>query len=135
MDTSFPPSPQWCQPHSACLCCVSEDAGWLLYSFNNVIHVINPFTLKYQGVLHNGHTAKINAIASRPLAPPVNPEKQGVIVVDPSLSNDLDHFLGTNGSHHPKATNSFNSSDKSDQTCASNTYAEDSVPQRMLLAS
>ncbi|KAF8933454.1 Gem-associated protein 5 [Dissophora ornata] len=69
MDTSFPPSPQWHQPHSACLCCLSESAGWLLYSLNNSIHILNPFTLKHQGILRNGHTARINAIASRPTKP------------------------------------------------------------------
>ncbi|KAF9111782.1 Gem-associated protein 5 [Mortierella sp. AM989] len=67
MDTAFPPSPQWHQPHSACLCCISEDEGWLLYSLNNSIHILNPFSLKYQGIMENGHTARINAIASRPL--------------------------------------------------------------------
>ncbi|KAF9352015.1 Gem-associated protein 5 [Mortierella sp. NVP85] len=82
MDTVYPPSPQWYQPHSACLYCHSEDAGWLLYSFNNLIHVINPFTLKYQGVLQDGHSAKIHSIASRPLIP-VDP-KQG----DRGRSND-----------------------------------------------
>ncbi|KAF9347106.1 Gem-associated protein 5 [Mortierella sp. AD094] len=66
MDTAFPPSPQWHQPHSACLCCISEDAGWLLYSLNNSIHILNPFTLKYEGIMENGHTARVNAIASRP---------------------------------------------------------------------
>lgn len=69
MDTVYPPSPQWYQPHAACLCCLSEDAGWLVYSFNSLIHVINPFTLKYQGMLQNGHTAKITTIASRLLTP------------------------------------------------------------------
>ncbi|KAG0018801.1 Gem-associated protein 5 [Entomortierella chlamydospora] len=66
MDTAFPPSPQWHQPHSACLFCISEDAGWLLYSLNSSIHILNPFTLKYEGIMDNGHTAKINAIAPRP---------------------------------------------------------------------
>ncbi|KAF9915740.1 Gem-associated protein 5 [Lobosporangium transversale] len=65
MDTAFPPSPQWNQPHAACLYCLCEDTGWLLYSLNNDIHILNPFTLKYQGILANGHTARINAIASR----------------------------------------------------------------------
>ncbi|KAF8972397.1 Gem-associated protein 5 [Entomortierella lignicola] len=67
MDTVFPPSPQWHQSHSACLCCISETEGWLLYSLNNSIHILNPFTLKHQGVMMNGHTARINSIASRPL--------------------------------------------------------------------
>ncbi|KAG0315648.1 Gem-associated protein 5 [Dissophora globulifera] len=68
MDTAFPPSPQWHQPHSACLCCLSENTGWLLYSLNNSVHILNPFTLKYQGILRNGHTARINCIASRPFS-------------------------------------------------------------------
>ncbi|KAF9961148.1 adenylate kinase [Mortierella alpina] len=67
MDSVFPPSPQWHQAHSACLCCLSADSGWLLYSLNNSIHILNPFTLKYQGILQRGHTARINAIASRPI--------------------------------------------------------------------
>ncbi|KAF9284671.1 Gem-associated protein 5 [Mortierella alpina] len=65
MTSVFPPSPQWHQAHSACLCCLSADAGWLLYSLNNSIHILNPFTLKYQGILQRGHTARINALASR----------------------------------------------------------------------
>lgn len=77
MDTVYPPSPQWYQPHAACLCCLSEDTGWLLYSFNSLIHVMNPFTLKYQGMLQNGHTAKITAISSRSLTPKTTDHPSG----------------------------------------------------------
>ncbi|KAK5816362.1 hypothetical protein F5H01DRAFT_340652 [Linnemannia elongata] len=66
MDTVFPPSPQWHQPHSACLVSQSENSGWLIYSHNNTIQVLNPFSLKHQGVLRGSHTAKINALAARP---------------------------------------------------------------------
>ncbi|KAG0211351.1 Gem-associated protein 5 [Mortierella sp. GBA30] len=69
MDSAFPPSPQWHQAHSACLCCLSEETGWLLYTLNNSIHILNPFTLKYQGALQRGHSARINALASRPIPP------------------------------------------------------------------
>ncbi|KAF9939073.1 Gem-associated protein 5 [Mortierella alpina] len=72
MESVFPPSPQWHQAHSACLCCLSADAGWLLYSLNNSIHILNPFTLKYQGILQRGHTARINALASRPILQQIN---------------------------------------------------------------
>jgi hypothetical protein len=67
MDTVFPPSPQWHQPHAACLVSRSENSGWLVYSHNNTIQILNPFTLKHQGVLRGTHTAKINALAARPL--------------------------------------------------------------------
>ncbi|CAO3572045.1 unnamed protein product [Mortierella alpina] len=67
MESVFPPSPQWHQANSACLCCVSADVGWLLYSLNNSIHILNPFTLRYQGILQRGHTARINSLASRPI--------------------------------------------------------------------
>jgi hypothetical protein len=66
MDTVFPPSPQWHQPHSACLVSQSENSGWLVYSHNNTIQILNPFSLKHQGVLRGTHTAKINALAARP---------------------------------------------------------------------
>ncbi|KAF9581501.1 Gem-associated protein 5 [Lunasporangiospora selenospora] len=64
-DTSFPPSPQWYQPHSASLCVKSESEGWLLYTLNNSIHIMNPFSLRYVAVLQGGHTTRINAIATR----------------------------------------------------------------------
>ncbi|KAG0375116.1 Gem-associated protein 5 [Mortierella sp. AD032] len=67
MDTVFPPSPQWHLPQSACLVSNSEDSGWLVYSHNNTIQILNPFTLKHQGVLRGTHTSKINALAARPL--------------------------------------------------------------------
>ncbi|KAF9094907.1 Gem-associated protein 5 [Mortierella sp. GBA35] len=67
MDTVFPPSPAWHQPHSACLVSRAEDSGWLVYSHNNTIQILNPFTLKHQGVLRGSHTGKINALAARPL--------------------------------------------------------------------
>ncbi|KAF9154729.1 Gem-associated protein 5 [Linnemannia schmuckeri] len=67
MDTVFPPSPQWHQPHSACLVSQDESSGWLVYSHNNTIQILNPFSLKHQGVLRGTHTAKINALAARPL--------------------------------------------------------------------
>ncbi|KAF9926014.1 Gem-associated protein 5 [Linnemannia zychae] len=67
MDIVFPPSPQWHQPHSACLVSRSGDSGWLVYSHNNTIQILNPFTLKHQGVLRGSHTAKINAVAARTL--------------------------------------------------------------------
>ncbi|KAF9541572.1 Gem-associated protein 5 [Mortierella hygrophila] len=67
MDTVFPPSPQWHQPHSACLVSQGENAGWLVYSHNNTIQILNPFSLKHQGVLRDSHTARINALAARPL--------------------------------------------------------------------
>ncbi|KAF8942864.1 Gem-associated protein 5 [Haplosporangium gracile] len=67
MDTVFPPSPQWHQPHSACLVSQDESSGWLVYSHNNTIQILNPFSLKHQGVLRGIHTAKINALAARPL--------------------------------------------------------------------
>lgn len=66
MDAVFPPSPQWHQPHSACLVSQSENSGWLVYSHNNTIQILNPFSLKHQGVLRGTHTAKINALAARP---------------------------------------------------------------------
>ncbi|KAG9068906.1 Gem-associated protein 5 [Linnemannia hyalina] len=67
MDTVFPPSPQWHQPHSACLVSQDENSGWLVYSHNNTIQILNPFSLKHQGVLRGSHTARINALAARPL--------------------------------------------------------------------
>ncbi|KAG0275253.1 Gem-associated protein 5 [Linnemannia exigua] len=67
MDTVFPPSPQWHLPQSACLVSSSEDSGWLVYSHNNTIQILNPFTLKHQGVLRGTHTSKISALAARPL--------------------------------------------------------------------
>src|SRR5690554_1904760 len=69
MSSSFPPSPQWYQSHSACLYNVSNEAGWLLYALNNIVHILDPFTLKYQGALQGGHTARINVLSSRPSAP------------------------------------------------------------------
>ena len=67
MDIVFPPSPQWHQPHSACLVSQGENSGWLVYSHNSTIQILNPFSLKHQGVLRGSHTAKINALAARPL--------------------------------------------------------------------
>lgn len=66
MDTCLPPSPQWNQPHSACLHYISEQEGWLLYTLNNAIHVVNPFSLKYHALLRSNTTARINCIASCP---------------------------------------------------------------------
>ncbi|KAG0254161.1 Gem-associated protein 5 [Mortierella polycephala] len=69
MSSSFPPSPQWYQAHSACLYNVSNEAGWLLYALNNIVHILDPFTLKYQGALQGGHMARINVLSSRPSVP------------------------------------------------------------------
>lgn len=69
MDTCLPPSPQWNQPHSACLHYISEQEGWLLYSLNNAIHVVNPFSLKYHALLRSNSAARINCIASCPHSP------------------------------------------------------------------
>lgn len=66
MDTCLPPSPQWNQPHSACLHYISEQEGWLLYSLNNAIHIVNPFSLKYHTILRSNSAARINSIASCP---------------------------------------------------------------------
>ncbi|KAG0365455.1 Gem-associated protein 5 [Gamsiella multidivaricata] len=78
MDTAFPPSPQWYQPQSACLCYLSENTGWLLYSLNNAVHILNPFTLKYNGALQGGHSARVNAIAARPATPFCSTEQEPV---------------------------------------------------------
>ncbi|KAG0303314.1 Gem-associated protein 5, partial [Dissophora globulifera] len=88
MDTAFPPSPQWHQPHSACLCCLSENTGWLLYSLNNSVHILNPFTLKYQGILRNGHTARINCIASRPFSTVASDANKGSVLEPPGDLQD-----------------------------------------------
>ncbi|KAG0323823.1 Gem-associated protein 5 [Podila humilis] len=66
MDTCLPPSPQWNQPHSACLHYVSEHEGWLLYTLNNSIYIINPFSLKFHTLLKCPDYSRINCISSRP---------------------------------------------------------------------
>ncbi|KAG0043949.1 Gem-associated protein 5 [Gryganskiella cystojenkinii] len=64
-DFVFPPSPQWHQSHSASICALSKEEGWLLYSLNNSIHIMNPFSLKYEGIMTGAHTGRINSIASK----------------------------------------------------------------------
>lgn len=76
MDTCLPPSPQWNQPHSACLHYISEQEGWLLYTLNNAIHVVNPFSLKYHALLRSNTTARINCIASCPRSTQLQPDQQ-----------------------------------------------------------
>ncbi|GJJ72704.1 gem associated protein 5 [Entomortierella parvispora] len=63
-DVVFPPSPQWHQAHSASLCALSKDKGWMLYSLNSSIHILNPFSMKYEGILSGFHTGRINSVAS-----------------------------------------------------------------------
>lgn len=121
MDIVFPPSPQWHQPHSACLVSQGENSGWLVYSHNNTIQILNPFSLKHQGVLRGSHTAKINALAARPMRRPSastaptdgvggveeglassssslysSPASSGPLSgTDSALSSDLDHLRST----------------------------------------
>ncbi|KAF9215878.1 Gem-associated protein 5 [Podila verticillata] len=76
MDTCLPPSPQWNQPHSACLHYISEQEGWLLYTLNNAIHVVNPFSLKYHALLRSSTAARINCIASCPRSTQLQPDQQ-----------------------------------------------------------
>ncbi|KAF9126729.1 Gem-associated protein 5 [Mortierella sp. 14UC] len=87
MDTVFPPSPQWHQPHSACLVSSSENSGWLVYSHNNTIQILNPFTLKHQGVLRGTHTAKINALAARRLQWSTAAISDGAVGKDPGVED------------------------------------------------
>jgi WD40 repeat protein len=69
-DLVFPPSPQWHQSHSASLCALSKDKGWMIYSLNSSIHILNPFSLKYEGILSGFHTGRINSVASATVSIP-----------------------------------------------------------------
>ncbi|KAG0251629.1 Gem-associated protein 5 [Actinomortierella ambigua] len=74
----YPPSPQWNQPHSACLVYSplqtdhdssqeqkSAIKGWFVYALNNTIHVLDPASFKYSGMLVGPHAGKVNALAAR----------------------------------------------------------------------
>ncbi|KAF9905884.1 Gem-associated protein 5 [Linnemannia zychae] len=109
MDTVFPPSPQWHQPHSACLVSRNENSGWLVYSHNNTIQILNPFTLKHQGVLRGIHTAKINALAARPMQR-LSAITDGAITKDPNLK-DIPGSSSSSSYSSPASSGPFSTTD------------------------